>query len=115
VTDTVSVPVELLQRLKTSYPATAALERTAIHALVNLIPSPPKVGDVLTAERVYDLPPRSTFVDSDDDVYVVYAPRKINRVTNEWAPDQFAVEEMLEEDAPHSDFNELRVTFIPSA
>lgn len=121
---TVPIPLDLLKRLFDNTTLTrdvfagdsVEVRPSAIGALIDikaLIPTPHKVGDVLTAVQVYDLPVRSTFVDSDDDVYVVTAPRQIFRVTNVYGPGFQTTDEMEEADAPYSDFNELRVTFIP--
>lgn len=121
---TVTVPVDLLKRLFDNTTLTrdvfagdsVEVRPSAIGALIDikaLIPTLHKVGDVLTAVQVYDLPVRSTFVDSDDDVYVVTGPREIYRVTNVYGPGFQRNDEMYESDAPYSDYNTLRVTFIP--
>lgn len=121
---TVPVPLDLLKRLFDNTTLTrdawegdsVEVRPSAIGALIDikaLIPTPHKVGDVLTAVQVYDLPVRSTFVDEDDDVYVVTAPREIYRVTNVYEVGFKRNDEVYEADAPYSDFNELRVTFIP--
>ena len=68
---TVAVPVELLQELKREYPgAIEAVPGGPLSRLVELIPSPPKVGDVLTAEQIAELPAASVMRDEDGDVLV---------------------------------------------
>lgn len=68
---TVPVPVELLQELKLEYPgAIEAVPGGPLSRLVELIPSPPKVGDVLTAEQIAELPDASVMRDEDGDVLV---------------------------------------------
>lgn len=84
MTDTIPVPVDLLKELKASYrgssreidapwdevTTTTTLDGTAYDRVIALIPAPPKVGDVLTAEQIADLPSASVMRDEDGDVLV---------------------------------------------
>jgi hypothetical protein len=77
VTDqTVAVPVAVLQRLRGSFieerpmDNTITARREAVLEVLDYIPAPPKVGDVLTAGQVADLPPKSVLRDRDGDVWV---------------------------------------------
>lgn len=91
MTDTVSIPVplDLLKELKASYrgssreidapwnEVTTTLDGTAYDRVVALIPTPPKVGDMLDADEVRQLPPGAVLLDADDDVWVRYGVEKV--------------------------------------
>lgn len=70
---TIPVPVDLLKDLRERYRGELRIDPDGLLAQVTaLIPSPPKVGDALTAAGVKAaaLPERSVLIDSDGDVWV---------------------------------------------
>lgn len=88
---TVSVPVELLQRLFDNTTLTrdvfagdsVEVRPSAIGALIDIksfLPEPPKVGDTVTAAQIADLPDSSVLRDNDGDV-LVKVGNKVRRVT----------------------------------
>lgn len=82
---TVPVPIDLLRALEASIRGTAwdtvqidapPLGAT-VQALTDLIPSPPKVGDTLTAEQVGALPVGALVVDDQEDSWLVRPDGKV--------------------------------------
>lgn len=61
---TVPVPVDLLKRIASEY--------GPISELNALIPTPPKVGDALTAAQAGTLPQNAVVIDAEGDVWVKY-------------------------------------------
>jgi hypothetical protein len=86
VTDTIAVPVELIENLKIMYPGTSGFEGSALNKITSLLPKPVKVGDELTLEQIEALPARSVITDKDGDVYVT-GSGEAKRVTDYAAPD----------------------------
>lgn len=72
MTDTIAVPIELIENLKSTYPGTSDLEGSALNKITSLLPKPVNVGDTLTIEQIDALPARSVIVDKDGDVYVAH-------------------------------------------
>lgn len=76
---TVPVPVALLKRLRDDRQlrfvepggALYNVYGDAMEPLIALIPEPPKVGDVVTAENVQDLPAGTVLRDNTDDIWLV--------------------------------------------
>lgn len=91
MTETVPVPIELLKALfdhttitrDVFAGASVEVSNSALGVLIDiksLLPSPPKVGDTLTAEQIADLPDASVMHDDDDDV-LVKVGHTVRRIT----------------------------------
>lgn len=87
-TQTIPVPVDLLKRLFENTTLTrdvfegdsVDVRPSGIGALIDikaLVPDPPKVGDVLDADEVRQLPPGAVLTDGDDDVWIRYGVEKV--------------------------------------
>lgn len=67
---TVSVPVAMLQKARDYYRDYPSAQRGPLAGIFALIPTPPKVGDTLTAAQIKALPLRSVVVDQDGDLWI---------------------------------------------
>lgn len=82
MTETVQVPVDLLNSLKASivrrtndgWLQESYVTGTSVDKLIALIPEPIKVGDRINGTQFAALPPLSVAIDSDGDVWVRTAP-----------------------------------------
>lgn len=77
---TVPVPIDLIQALKTVYPGAADDPDGVIGAIVALAPVLPKVGDVVTAETIAELPRKAAIRDADGDIWFVLDNGKVGFV-----------------------------------